>query len=426
VAITKVVPAVIAVTNNITSNTFGSANTIPSFQMDGSGVIVAASNTAITLTANSVANNQFQTGSVENYMRAQGGNSVFAGMRNRIINGAMMIDQRNAGAAATPTDGQYVLDRWSQLQSASSKYSVQQDSSANTVAGFTSSLKVTSLSSYSVTSTDYFGVKQPIEGFNTADLAFGTANAKTVTLSFWVRSSLTGAFGGSIYNATADRGYPFSYTIVAANTWEQKFITIPGDTTGTWVKATNGIGIQVFFSLGVGTTYGSGTAGVWNSSVWGGPSGSTSIVGTNGATWYITGVQFEAGSTPTPFEFRNYGTELAMCQRYFVRYGGNGNYEFVGYTNLIGTSGTDAYGCVTPPVIMRTLPTYSYSNLSLVDENNRFAVTYIASSGTNYGGPYGTEVLFRVASGLAQYRPYYIQMNGGTSNSYYLYLSAEL
>jgi hypothetical protein len=150
--------------------------------VDGSGVIVAASNTAITLTANSVANNQFQTGSVENYMRAQGGNSVFAGMRNRIINGAMMIDQRNAGAAATPTDGQYVLDRWSQLQSASSKYSVQQDSSANTVAGFTSSLKVTSLSSYSVTSTDYFGVKQPIEGFNTADLAFGTANAKTDTI----------------------------------------------------------------------------------------------------------------------------------------------------------------------------------------------------------------------------------------------------
>lgn len=312
-AITKVVPAVIAVTNNITSNTFGSANTIPSFQVDGSGVIVAASNTAISLTANSVANNQFQTGSVENYMRA---NTLDFGMRNRIINGAMRIDQRNSGAANTVTTTLYTLDRWQATASQSSKYTVQQDSSANTVAGFTSSLKVTSLSSYSVGSGDYFSIAQRIEGNNIADLGFGTASAKSVTLSFWVRSSLTGTFGGAISNSSYARSYPYTYTISAANTWEQKFVTIPGDTSGTWLT-TNGIGIIVEFGLGVGTTY-SGTPGAWASgSGFDSATGAVSVVGTNGATWYITGVQFEEGSVPTPFEYRQYGIELTLCQRYY-------------------------------------------------------------------------------------------------------------
>jgi hypothetical protein len=284
--------------------------------VDGSGVIVAASNTAITLTANSVANNQFQTGSIENYMRAQGSSSVFAGMRNRIINGAMTIDQRNNGGAVTPSNAQYTLDRWDSQLTQSSKYSVQQDSSANTVAGFSNSLKVTSLSSYSITSSDIFNIFQNIEGLNCTDLNWGTANAKTVTLSFWVRSSLTGTFGGSIQNNGVDRSYPFSYTILAADTWEQKFIVIPGDTTGTWLT-TNAVGIRVWFGLGVVASY-SGTAGAWTSGDKRSATGATSVVGTNGATWYITGVQFEAGSTPTPFEFRQYGTELALCQRYYV------------------------------------------------------------------------------------------------------------
>lgn len=318
-AITKVVPAVIAVTNNITSNTFGSANTIPSFQIDGSGVIVAASNTAISLSANSVANNQFQTGSVENYMRAQGNASVFAGMRNRIINGAMQIDQRNDGAAITQsTSGVYSADRWKTYGAQAAKFSIQQDSSANTVAGFSNSLKVTSLSSYSVTSTDEFEVYHLIEGYNSADLAWGTASAKTVTLSFWVRSSLTGTHGGAIRNNSANRSYPFSYTIVAADTWEQKIITIPGDQSGTWDK-TNTTGILVIFNLGAGSTM-SGTSGAWAGANYTAPTGATSVVGTNAATWYITGVQFEAGSTATPFEYRQYTTELALCQRYLPMY----------------------------------------------------------------------------------------------------------
>jgi len=239
------------------------------------------------------------------------------GLKNRIINGDMVIDQRNNGASITPTvTATYVLDRWNNYLTAASKYSVQRNAGSVTPpAGFTNYLGATSLSSYSVTSGDLFLISQPIEGFNVADLAWGTANARTITLSFWVRSSLTGTFGGSIQNSSQGRSYPYTYTISAANTWEQKSITIPGDTTGTWLT-NNGIGLWLFFSLGTGTT-GSGPAGSWSSGNFQSATGATSVVGTNGATFYITGVQLEVGSSATPFERRLYGQELANCQRYY-------------------------------------------------------------------------------------------------------------
>jgi hypothetical protein len=239
------------------------------------------------------------------------------GFKNRIINGAMMIDQRNAGASVTPTvDGSYNLDRWKVGLSQASKFSVQQNAGSVTPpVGFTNYLGATSLSAYSVGSGDTFLIQQNIEGLNCSDLAFGTANAVTVTLSFWVRSSLTGTFGGSLLNSAANRSYPFSYTISAANTWEQKTITIAGDTTGTWL-VTSGIGLGVRFGLGSGSTF-SGTAGAWAAGNIVQPTGSVSVVGTNGATFYITGVQLEKGSTATSFDYRPYGQELALCQRYY-------------------------------------------------------------------------------------------------------------
>ena len=151
---------------------------------------------------------------------------------------------------------------------------------------------------------------------NVADLNWGTANAKTITISFWVRSSLTGTFGGSVFNSAANRSYPFSYTITTANTWEYETITIAGDTTGTWVGATNGTGLDLNFGLGVGSTF-SSTAGAWAAGGYYAPTGATSVVGTNGATFYITGVQLEVGSTATSFDYRPYGTELQLCQRYY-------------------------------------------------------------------------------------------------------------
>jgi hypothetical protein len=239
------------------------------------------------------------------------------GFVNRIINGAMTIDQRNAGASVTPTvDAAYTLDRWSARLSVASKYSVQQVSTAPT--GFVNSLLVTSLSAYTVGSSEFFSIVQNIEGFNTSDLAWGTASAATITLSFQVRSSLTGTFGGVIRNYDGSRSYPFTYTISSANTFEYKTITIAGDTSGTWATTNSG-SLQVIFNLGAGATV-SGTAGAWSASGFRSATGATSVVGTSGATFYITGVQLEKGSVATPFEFRSIGTELALCQRYFEVY----------------------------------------------------------------------------------------------------------
>jgi hypothetical protein len=242
-----------------------------------------------------------------------------AGTRNRIINGDMRIDQRNAGASVTPTDPSYTLDRWKFRVSQTSKLTVRQNAGSITPpAGFSNYLGVTSSSAYSVNSTDYFVLLQDIEGYNFSDFNFGTANAKTLTVSFWVRSSLTGTFNVSVRNSAFDRSYPATYTISAANTWEQKIITIAGDTSGTWVGGSNGIGLSVIFNLGCGSTF-NGTSGSWQSANYTSVSGATSVVGTNGATFYITGVQLEAGSVATPFERRSYGQELALCQRYYEK-----------------------------------------------------------------------------------------------------------
>ena len=288
------------------------------------------------------------------------------GFKNRIINGAMVIDQRNAGASVTPTTGVHTLDRWlAAAYSASSKFSVQQNAGSVTPpAGFTNYLGVTSLSAYSVSSSDFLSIIQSIEGFNIADLGWGTANAKTVTLSFWVRSSLTGTFGGSLANQDGSRSYPFSYTITTANTWEYETITIAGDTTGTWLT-TNGLGLALRIGLGVGSTY-SGTAGAWAAGAnYFSATGATSVVGTNGATFYITGVQLEVGSTATSFDYRPYGTELALCQRYFQKSFSQSTAPANGSNDSsFQWSSGGAYNAITSQlkVTMRATPTNTFYN----------------------------------------------------------------
>jgi hypothetical protein len=245
----------------------------------------------------------------------QGSNNTT--FRNRIINGAMVIDQRNAGASTTPAGNTYTVDRFYYQSTQASKFTIQQNKGSVTPpVGFANYLGFSTASAVTVAAGDYFTTHQPIEGFNTADLGFGTANAKTVTLSFQVYSSLTGTFGGALQNNGASRSYPFTYTISSANTWTSVSVTIAGDTSGTWVGATNGIGMFVLFGLGSGTTY-SGTAGAWASTNYQTATGAVSVVGTLNATFYITGVQLEAGSTASPFENRSYGVELALCQRYY-------------------------------------------------------------------------------------------------------------
>jgi hypothetical protein len=283
---------------------------------------------------------------------AQSGGNNFT-MRNRIINGDMRIDQRNAGAAVTANQSVYFVDRWVTLATQTSKATAQQSTTAP--AGFGNSFVYTSSSAYSVLSTDYFGFTQQIEGNNMIDFAWGTSSAATVTLSFWVRSSLTGTFGGSLRNNAGDRSYPFTYTITAANTWEQKSITIAGDTSGSW-PLTNGIGIRVLFGMGVGSNH-LGTAGSWTSANYLGAIGQSSVVGTNGATFYITGVQLEAGSTATPFENRPYGMELALCQRYFEILGDSGASQSLFFDAYVNAGGINLAIPYSFAAQKRALPT---------------------------------------------------------------------
>jgi hypothetical protein len=236
------------------------------------------------------------------------------GFKNRIINGAMVIDQRNAGASVTPgVTGAYAVDRWFSNEDTDGVITVEQVEDAP--AGFYQSAKVTvTTADASLGASQNSQFRQAIEGNNIVDLNWGSANAATVTVSFWVKSSLTGTFGGSLRNATPDRSYIFQYTILSANTWEQKTVTIAGDTSGTWGTGT-GVGIYVTFDLGSGTDR-NGTANQWQAGSLFRTSSNTSLISTLNATWQITGVQLEKGSTATSFDNRPYGTELALCQRY--------------------------------------------------------------------------------------------------------------
>jgi len=310
--------------------------------------------------------------------------SIF-GFKNRLINGLMTTDQRNAGASVTPSSNPtYTLDRWNLTFSQNSKFSIQQTPSATETgfatrvgAGFTNYLAATVVTSVSVGAGDYFAIQQLIEGLNVSDLAWGTANAKTITLSFWVYSSLgPGTFGGALSNSAGNRSYPFSYNISAANTWQQITVTVAGDTSGTWLT-TNGIGVYVRFGLGAGATF-SGTAGAWAASNYFSATSAVSVVGTGSATFYITGVQLETGTVATTFEYRPYGTELALCQRYFAKLSASGaSYTAFGVGRGNGASSVFAY--LKYPTTMRSAPTTVQSNTG-VNYPSQASITAITAT----------------------------------------------
>jgi len=293
-------------------------------------------------------------------------------LKNRIINGAMVVDQRNAGAAVTINTGLniYTLDRWqAQGTSSAGVYTVQRSTTAPSE--FVNSFLATvTTADASLAAGDFYGVGQFIEGFNVADLGWGTANAKTVTISFWVRSSVTGTFGGSVGNSAFNRSYPFTYTISTANTFEYKTITIAGDTTGTWLT-NNGIGVRLYFGLGVGSNL-SGTAGAWAGVGTTSATGATNLMATVSATFYITGVQLEQNTSATPFERRLYGQELANCQRYYEKSYAQGtapgtavSYPVIGmsFNGMSNTSG-QKYVISTFKVTKRASPTMTYYDIA--------------------------------------------------------------
>ena len=346
------------------------------------------------------------------------------GLKNRIINGDMVIDQRNAGASVTPANGAvtYTLDRWAFFVNQASKLTAQRNAGSVTPpAGFTNYLGVTSSSAYSVGASDRFIAQQYIEGFNVADLGWGTANAQTVTLSFWVRSSLTGTFGGSLKNNDGTRSYPFSYTISAANTWEKETITITGDTTGTWLT-NNSAGIILNFGLGTGSTF-SGTAGAWVSSNLDSVTGATSVVGTNGATFYITGVQLERNTTATPFEWIPYGMELALCQRYALMIrNGTTSIDRFGLGSTVNS--TTVQLLIQHPVQMRAAPTLTTTGTASDYAVYSVSVTTCNAAPTlGEGSQFNSRYNFVTAGGLTGGQV--AQCQGANTNAYLL-LSAEL
>jgi hypothetical protein len=345
----------------------------------------------------------------------------YTGFKNRIINGAMVIDQRNAGASVTP-NGTYTLDRWAAENAVTSKFTVQQNAGSVTPpVGFTKYLGVTSSSSYSSGASEYFDICQRIEGYNIADLAWGTANAKPITLSFWAYSSLTGTFSGALQNSNASRSYPFTYTVSSANTWTQASITVAGDTSGTWLT-TNGVGVQVCFDLGSGTTL-RGTAGSWSGNWYIGATGAVSVIATNGATFYLTGVQLEKGSTATSFDYRPYGTELALCQRYYYRAVATGPYGYISQFGIANAT-TSAQIPVKFPVTMRTAPSsIDSSNVQITDSVTNFSSPSSIPLDSNQTSADVGSFSFN-QSGLTQYRMYIARGNNSTST--YIGFSAEL
>jgi hypothetical protein len=336
--------------------------------------------------------------------------------RNRIINGNMVVDQRNAGASVTPTASAYLIDRFATYITQSSKLSFQQNAGSVTApVGYTKYLGATSLSAYSVSVSDYFAIAQNVEGLNAADFGWGTANAKTVTLSFVVYSSLTGTFGGAIQNSGGTRSYPFSYSVPVANTWTTITVTISGDTSGTWLTD-NGIGLQIRWSLGTGSTY-SGTAGAWAGTPYSSATGTVSVVGTSGATFYITGVQLEVGTKATPYEMQIYSDQLAQCQRYFQTSGvkpGTASGAGACAITFVGTTSSQG-GTVSFSASMRAAPTFT-----VYDGAGTAGVQSYYNGSWNNGGS--------ISNQTASTNYFYVQCNvsGSLQNNYNFSASSEL
>lgn len=338
--------------------------------------------------------------------------------RNLIINGSHDVNQRDQGSF-TPSHNDFCTDRWRMELSDASKYTAEQSSTSPD--GFQKSLKITSSSAFTPASDDYFLVTQDIEGYNSAPAAFGSSAAKSVTLSFWVRSSLTGTFACAIRNSAFNRTHIKEYTISTADTWEHKTLTFPGITDGTW-NTESTVGIRVHWSLGAGSDFHGAADTTLNTNDFA-TSSSTNVVATNSATWFMTGAQFELGATATPFEHRSYSDELARCQRYFRRLCEGASYAAAPGSGT-GTSSTNAWHNIHLIPEMRTVPTLSdWSNLRNDDVSGGTAVTALSLT-TSMSSTEAVFLQATSASSLTAHRPYFLLANNTSSAK--LDLSAEL
>jgi len=329
--------------------------------------------------------------------------------RNRIINGAMLVAQYGVGPTTLTNSPQFTADRFGCFRdNAGAVVTITQSSTAPS--NFVKSLLWTTSTGATVGGNEDAIIRQQIEGLVVSDLGWGTSAALPVTLSFWVRSSITGTYGVSFGNAATSRGYMMTYTVNTANTWEQKSITIVGDTSGTWLTD-NTTGIRLNFDMGCGTSRSMAASSAWGSTWAPGLTGGVKVIGTTGATFYITGVQLEAGTTASPFEYRQYGTELALCQRYYEQMTADSTSLLGGYGRFMTASSAGsgvAYAVYNFGVTKRTTPTFVYSgtyrwqstagsdsanttSLTLVDARP-YAISIYMNAGSGgtagYGGAY--------------------------------------
>jgi hypothetical protein len=407
-----------SISGNITS---GQITSVANTQIDGnitSNQIASVSNTAITgniisSQITSVSNTQL-TGLITSTQLVT--SAQYMGFKNRIINGGMVIDQRNAGASVSMSagNGAYCLDRWRTQRAGTGTLTLQQTTTAPV--GANNSLKVTITGTSTPSAGDYYTIGQIIEGSNIFDLAWGTANNQPITISFWVQSSVTGTYVASVYNwGASNYTFPATFTINAANTWEQKTVTVTGATaaaSGSWFTQNLG-SLYLRIDLGSGSNF-NGTANAWNSSGGFRTSSSVSLISNSSATFYITNVQLEVGSQATSFDYRDYGRELSMCYRYF---------QSIPQPTLRGVlaSTTSASRCGCPLVVpMRAAPTTTISGSpNLFDGSGVSAFTVQV----NYSTFQNLEYDLVAVSTMIAYRPCILYQQGGAGT---FLLSAEL
>jgi hypothetical protein len=342
----------------------------------------------------------------------------YTGFKNRLINGGMVISQRVGTTATTVGLGsQYGLDRWRLNSSQASKISFQQQTIASppSCGNNRFTMNVTSLAATTVGASDYYGFNQFVEAFNMQDLGWGTSGAQTVTFSFWVYASVTGTYSGAIRTGdSANYSFPFTYAISVANTWEYKTVAIPGPTAGTWGTG-NSVGLDVWFSLGTGSTF-KGTAGAWAAANYVGATGEVALVNTSGATFYITGVQLEKGSTATSFDYRPYGTEEILCQRYLPAFISTSTNDTLP-GSFFGATSTAASGAYVFMVRARVRPTGITVSAGSHFTLTRPSTGTVVATGVNYAaaGTDAAQLEFTAASGLAADQSYFVRSNSASA-----------
>jgi len=333
--------------------------------------------------------------------------------KNIIINGDMSIAQRGTSTASVSSAGYYSIDRWRVNGQTFGAWTQSQSTDVPTGQGFTKSFKMDcTTANGSLSSNSFSIISQRIEGQNLQYIKKGTANAESLTLSFWVKSNKTGTYIAEIFDEDNTRQISKSYTIDSANTWEKKTITFAGDTTGT-LDNDNARSLEIDFWLLAGTDFTSGTLNTsWNSNTNTNRAiGQVNLADSTANEWLITGVQLEAGTTASDFEFLPYDVNLRRCQRYFQKITG-----FVGY----GISSTVFQASYSFPTPMRANPSASQSAvLNISDGASNFAQSSatITTQNAQVGSWFG---LFGNFSGLTQFRPY-----GKTTTDAILF-SAEL